>query len=132
MPTCRDGRAPQRAFALGIVVAGQLLTGCQLYWTKPSARLDAFAPDHRDCVVAAGRPIPNDDRMLVALDLYRACLRSRGWERVTGSKVGVPPGYIRGLENEGPVRPNELPAQPSTAAAPIGGRRGSSTNFGPR
>ena len=65
-------------------------------------------------MVAAGRPIPNDDRLLVELDLYRACLRSRGWERVTGSSAGNPGGYFRGLENEGPVRPSDLPRQTPT------------------
>jgi hypothetical protein len=87
------------------------LTGCQLYWTKPGGSLGIFNADHQDCAIAAGRPIQNDDRLLVDLDLYRACLRSRGWERVSGAKGGTPPGYMRGLEDEGPVRPGDVPQQ---------------------
>lgn len=111
-----------------------LVAGCQLYWTRPGGALQVgtFDADHRDCVKAAGRPISNDDRLLVNLDLYRACLRSRGWVRVTGSKAANPPGYMRGLENEGPVRPEDVPQQVPTMVSPASGRRGSSTNFGPR
>ena len=116
-----------------LLASALALTGCQLYWTKLGGHgyVGEFGTDHRDCVIAAGRPIPNDDRLLVELNLYRACLRSRGWERVTGSKAGNPPGYMRGLEDEGPVRPGDLPEQVPTMS-PVYGRRGSGTNFGPR
>ena len=43
-----------------------------------------------------------DDRLLVNLDLYRACVKAKYWQRVTG-KAGVPIGYFRGQENEGPT-----------------------------
>jgi hypothetical protein len=90
---------------LGLVVAlGTMLTGCQLYWQKPGANLAAFSVDHRSCVGTAGTVLPGEDRVLVNLDLYRACLRYRGWKRETGSKFSNPPGYFRGA---GRRRPRE-------------------------
>jgi hypothetical protein len=77
--------------------------------------------------------MPGDDRVLVNLDLYRACLKAKYWQRVTGAKAGVPIGYFRGQENEGPIRPSDLPAQPRVVPSPPRGQRGSSgPNFGPR
>jgi hypothetical protein len=52
--------------------------------------------------------------VLVNLDMYKACLKSRGWTRETGSRWGNPPGYYRGLENEGPLRLTEVPEQTPT------------------
>jgi hypothetical protein len=97
---------------LALVAAlGATLTGCQLYWQKPGATLASFSADHRSCVTTAGTPLPGEDLVLVNLDLYRACLKYRGWKRETGGKFSNPPGYFRGLENEGPVRPDEIPEQ---------------------
>lgn len=86
--------------------------GCQLYWRKPGADLAAFAADHHACVRTAGHPV-NEAKtfVLVNLDVYRACLKASGWSRETGSKTANPPGYFRGLENEGPVRVGEVPKQ---------------------
>jgi hypothetical protein len=92
------------------------LTGCQLYWQKPGANLAAFSADHRSCVTTAATALPGEERVLVNLDLYRACLKYRGWKRETGSKFSNPPGYFRGLEDEGPVRPDEVPEQIPTRA----------------
>jgi hypothetical protein len=86
------------------------LAGCQLYWLKPGADMAAFTTDHQGCVRTAGSPA-GPDVVLVNLDLYKACLKSRGWQRETGSSYGNPPGYFRGLENEGPVRVDEVPRQ---------------------
>jgi hypothetical protein len=77
--------------------------------------------------------MPGDDRLLVNLDLYRACLKAKDWQRVTGAKAGVSIGYFRGQENEGPIRPSDLPAQPRVVPSPPRGQRGrSGPNFGPR
>jgi hypothetical protein len=63
-----------------------------------------------------GGVLPGEDRVLVNLDLYRASLKYRGWKRETGSKFSNPPGYFRGLEDERPVRPGDVPAQVPTGA----------------
>jgi len=101
----------RRTFGLALCVVA--LAGCQLYWLKPGADMTGFTNDHQSCVKAAGSPV-GDDRLLVNLDMYKACLKSRGWKRETGSSMANPPGYFRGLESEGPVRLGEVPKQPPT------------------
>ena len=105
---------PRRAARwLGLGLGTLLLAGCQLYWVKPGADMAAFTSDHQACVKTAGVP-PGAERVLVNLDLYRACLRQQGWKRETGSSHGNPPGYFRGQESEGPVALNEVPEQTPT------------------
>jgi hypothetical protein len=89
------------------------LAGCQLYWLKPGADMTAFTVDHNACVKTAGSEV-GPEVVLVNLDMYRACLKVRGWQRETGSTYGNPPGYYRGLETEGPVRVGEVPKQVPT------------------
>jgi hypothetical protein len=96
---------------IGLAATAVLFTGCQLYWLKPGADMSAFTNDHHACVRTAGTPVGTDDKLFVNLDVYRACLRARGWQRETGSKFANPPGYYRGLEDEGPVRPGDVPLQ---------------------
>ena len=86
------------------------LAGCQPYWIKLGADMAAFTSDHHACVKTAGSPV-GTDVVLVNLDVYRGCLKTRGWQRETGSTYGNPPGYYRGLEHEGPVRLGEVPRQ---------------------
>jgi len=117
-----------RIGGLGVVLS--LAAGCQLYWTKPAGTLEAFSGDHRACVRTVGAP-PGEARVLVNLDMYRACLRARGWERVTASSSATQPGMFRGLEEEGPVGVDEVPQQVPTVAAPSSARS-PATNFGTR
>jgi hypothetical protein len=93
------------------------LAGCQLFWLKPGADLPAFTADHQACVKTAGTPIV-DEHVLVNLDMYRACLKSRGWVRETGNRYANPPGYFRGLEREGPVALTDVPVQVQTMERP--------------
>jgi hypothetical protein len=46
-----------------------------------------FFGDHKQCVVTAGSP-PGAERVYVNLDIYRACLRSKGWKRVGERRAG--------------------------------------------
>jgi hypothetical protein len=89
------------------------LGGCQLYWIKPGADMAAFTADHQACVKTAGSPV-GTDIVLVNENIYKGCLKARGWARETGSSYGNPPGYFRGLEDEGPVRLDEVPKQVPT------------------
>ena len=100
-----------RLAGLGIVAL--TLGGCQLYWVKPGADLAAFTADHQTCVKTAGAPM-REDWVLVNVDFYRACMRSYGWQRESGSKMGNPAGYFRGQEDEGPVRLADVPPQTPT------------------
>ena len=69
----------------------------------------------RPCSLCArsrwGNPVGAPDIVLVNLDMFKTCMKSRGWQREIGSKYGNPPGYYRGLEGEGPVRLDEIPKQ---------------------
>ena len=98
---------------LGLGLGTLLLAGCQLYWSRPGADMAGFTGDHQACVKAGGVP-HGEGRVLVNLDLYRACLRARGWQRETGSSMGNLPGFFRGQEHEGPVRLDEVPEQTPT------------------
>jgi hypothetical protein len=98
---------------LTLALSVLVLAGCQLYWLKPGANMTAFTTDHHACVKTAGTAV-GDERVFVNLDMYKACLRSRGWRRETGSSMGNPPGYFRGLEDEGPVRLTDVPQQTPT------------------
>jgi hypothetical protein len=88
-----------------------VLAGCQLYWMKPNADMSRFTADHQACVQSSGSPMGGEGRVLVNLKVYRGCLRERGWSRETGSSYANPPGYFRGLEDEGPVRVSDVPEQ---------------------
>jgi hypothetical protein len=93
------------------------LSGCQLYWRKPGTDFAAFTADHGACLKTAGAP-PGEKIVLVNLDMYRACLKAKGWQRETGSTVSNPPGYYRGLENPGPVTLDHVPQQIPTSTPP--------------
>jgi hypothetical protein len=48
----------------------------------------------------------------VNLDVYRTCLKARGWQRESASTTQPPAGHFRGQENEGPVALGTVPPQP--------------------
>ena len=98
------------ARAITLVAATIILTGCQLYWTKPGADLASFSADHRTCVTKAGVPM-DGDRVLVNESLYKACLKGLGWTRESASKQEGAAGHFRGLEEDAVVSLSELPAQ---------------------
>jgi hypothetical protein len=95
---------------LAWLLCALILTGCQLYWRKPGADLAAFTADHHACAAKAGADV-GDGHILVNLDVYRGCLQVRGWQRETGSVGANPPGFYRGLEDEGPIRVGDAPKQ---------------------
>jgi hypothetical protein len=110
--------------------------GGQLGWAKPDlhpyASVAHFSGDHPECIKTAGGP-PGAERVFVNLDLYRACLRAKGWQRVTAARGGVALGMFRGQEDEGPVNAGDVPQQAPVMTQPSTSRRGSSgSNFGPR
>jgi hypothetical protein len=59
----------------------------------------------------AGRTDVGEGQILVKLDVYRGCLKARGWQRETGSLAGNPPGFYRGLEDEGSIRVGDVPSR---------------------
>jgi hypothetical protein len=115
-----------RKSGIASLLCALVLAGCQLYWRKPDANLAAFAADHQMCVAKAGTDV-GAGQVLVNLDVYRACLKVHGWQRATGGTYANPPGFYRGLENEGPIRPDAIPTQVGNTegsdAATTSGRR---------
>ena len=76
----------QKASALrfGLTVGvGLLLVGCgQHYWNKPGAAASDFNRDSAECAREnAVQMTANKDYGIVIADLYKMCLKSRGWNR---------------------------------------------------
>jgi hypothetical protein len=106
------GFAP-RARATGLIFLALVVsTGCgKHYWGKPGASPEDFARDSGEC--ARDNALYRGDTKefgTVLQDQYKACLRSRGWER--GQKHDPPPpGWYRGIEGDETVRLNPPPRQ---------------------
>jgi hypothetical protein len=89
-----------RALASAVTVA--VAVGCAsstLHWTKPGATRDDFNRDSYECAQQHSRdtftwrpPIAGGPEYGPAVnkDLYRACLQSRGYQRVEGGEwIGI-------------------------------------------
>jgi hypothetical protein len=96
-----------------LVVVGLLLVGCgKHYWGKAGAAPEDFQRESMECARENSvQMTSNKDYGIVIADLYKMCLRSRGWSRA--QQLEPPPaGWYRGIEEDGPMR------FPPTAAAP--------------
>ena len=106
-------RAPRRepfprslSYRLGLtVVVGLLLVGCgKHYWSKPGAGASDFSRESSECARenSVGMSASKDYGIVIA-DLYKLCLKGRGWVR--GQQFDPPPaGWFRGIEDDGPMR----------------------------
>ena len=80
----------RRVLAALAVLAG--LGGCgQYYWGKPGASQDDFNRDSAACAKDA-----SPQYGVFIDDVYRACLRGRGWTRA--QQPAPPAGWYRGIE----------------------------------
>ena len=70
-------------FGLTLAI-GLLLVGCgKHYWSKPGAADSDFNRDSLECARENSvQMTPNKDYGLVIADLYRMCLKARGWNRL--------------------------------------------------
>jgi hypothetical protein len=83
-------RARRALVALTIVVG---LSGCGLhYWGKTGASQDEFNRDSAACAKEA-----SPQYGIFVEDIYRRCLRERGWARAQ-HQAPPPPGWYRGIE----------------------------------
>ena len=107
-----------RAFGLA-VVAALVLVGCgKHYWNKPSAGADEFAKDSSECARANAMYMStNKEYGIVIADLYKSCLKARGWNRAQQFEP-APAGWFRGIEEDGPMRLEMPPPVPQTAPQP--------------
>ena len=81
----------RRTLAIVAVLVG--LGGCGLhYWAKPGASQDDFNRDSAACAKEA-----SPQYGIFIEDVYRACLRARGWTR-TQQQAPPPAGWYRGIE----------------------------------
>ena len=89
--------SPRRAI-LGLASAAVLVTllgGCTaFFWSKPGATPEQFSSDSQECAKEAA-PTPTYSVMIQ--DVYRGCLKKRGYIR-SKEYQPVPPGYFRGIE----------------------------------
>jgi hypothetical protein len=91
---------------------GVILAGCQMYWTKPNATLEEFTTDHQACVRELGMPAaPNSSLVTVQPELFKRCLKARGWERVQDGTTATQPGRFRSVEGDDVVAVDSVPAQ---------------------
>jgi hypothetical protein len=117
--SARDYNAPQTPMkrALIATVVGLLMVGCgKHYWNRPGATFADFSRDSSECaqenaLITSG----NKAYGMVRPDLYRACMRGRGWARA--QHPDPPPGWFRGIESDDIVKLDAPPPQPS--AAPV-------------
>ena len=111
-----------------------LLAGCGLYYySKPGGSYTDFRTDSIACVRDFGIPSGNREYAVVSPNLYRRCMRDKGWAR----DQQVAPElsrYFRGVEDSEPVSLSAGPPQPDPPVSrrPATSGRGSGTNFGPR
>jgi hypothetical protein len=112
------------------VIAGLLLVGCgKHYWSKPGAGPADFQRESGECAREnAVQTSANKDYGIVIADLYKGCLKARGWQRAQQFEP-PPAGWFRGIEEDGlmrleappPVSPQPVqqqPAAPQPAAPP--------------
>ena len=117
-------KTPRRArvlrslpFRCGLTMAlGLLLVGCgKHYWNKPGAADSDFNKDSMECARENSvQMAPNKDYGRVIADLYKMCLRARGWNRAQQLEP-VPTGWYRGIEEDGPIKFAPPPAQEPAA-----------------
>jgi len=87
-------RPPGRAcLALSLLISLAALSGCgRHYWSKSGASADDFNRDSAACAKEA-----SPQYGILIQDVYRGCLRTRGWTRAQQIEP-VPAGWHRGIE----------------------------------
>jgi len=100
------------------VVAGLLLVGCgKHYWSKPGTGPADFTRESNECARENSVMVSSTkDYGVVIADMYKDCLKSRGWVR--GQQWEPPPaGWYRGIEDDGPMRFQPPQPAPTPAAS---------------
>lgn len=97
-------KSPALRLALSVGI-GLLLVGCgKHYWTKPGAGPSDFNRESADCARENSvQMTANKDYGIVIADLYKMCLKSRGWNRAQQFEP-PPAGWYRGIEEDGPMK----------------------------
>jgi hypothetical protein len=94
------GRPLLSAIVLGL--AALVFTGCGLfYYSKPGSGYPEFREASVACARDFGIPSGNGQYAVVSPDLYRRCMRDKGWVRE--QRVDPGSGWFRGIEDNEPV-----------------------------
>jgi hypothetical protein len=89
-------RAHPGAVGLRLVTA---LAGCKHDWGKPGGTAEQFENDSKECLKESS-PTPQMAAYGVRSEqIYRGCLRSRGWIRAEKDAYNPPPGWYCGIED---------------------------------
>jgi len=89
----RAGLPGRARVVLALLVLLPALTGCgRHYWSRSGASADDFNRDSAACVKEA-----SPQYGILIQDMYRGCLRARGWTRAQQIEP-VPAGWHRGIE----------------------------------
>ena len=102
-----------RPFRFGLAMGvGLLLVGCgKHYWNKPGAADSDFNRDSMECARENSVQMTSTkDYGRVIADLYKMCLKARGWNRAQQLEP-VPAGWYRGIEEDGLMKFAPPPAQ---------------------
>ena len=105
-------------FGLSVGI-GLLLVGCgKHYWNKASAGPSDFNKESAECARENSvQMTANKDYGIVIADLYKMCLKSRGWNRAQQFEP-PPAGWFRGIEEDGPMRFEPPASAPQPAPQP--------------
>src|SRR5262245_56067373 len=108
-----------RALGLTIIV-GLLLVGCgKHYWSKAGAGPADFQRESSECAREnAVQTSANKDYGIVIADLYKDCLKARGWQRAQQFEP-PPAGWFRGIEEDGLMRLEAPPPVSRPAPQPV-------------
>jgi hypothetical protein len=125
--TLAPSRSPALAALRGLglaAMAGLLLVGCgKHYWSKAGADVSEFRRESAECARENSvQNSTNKDYGIVIADLYKSCLKARGWNRAQQFEP-APAGWFRGIEEDGPIRleapaPAPQPPQPTPQPTP--------------
>ena len=105
MKTKTSTLALESPFAFAVLAAA----GCTHYWERPGGAIADFERESAICIDDAKKSPYGADSME---QIYRACMRARGWSRVEVS-----------VANDNQFRGPEDLDEFANPAAPLGGRR---------
>ena len=81
-----------------LAIALVTLAGCaRYYWSKPGATPEQFTRDSHQCAREASPTDAMRRQGVVQIEIYRACLTTRGYVREKHMEP-VPPNAYRGIE----------------------------------
>jgi hypothetical protein len=82
-----------------LLVLLTMLAGCKHYWGKPGGTAEQFEIDSRECLKESSPTAQMVAYGVRSEQIYRGCLRARGWAREEKPANPPPLGWYRGVED---------------------------------